>query len=185
MKNLIIIFTLSIFMGCDKNDSTNTATQTMTPCTIENKGIYVSSQPKPNGAINKINTFKIDSVVLKENKFTLWFTEDGSKEKFRATLRRYDKSKFQSGLYYFLDSANQSFQPPYVSMSYPVVYFAIKSLNKSEDAYFLYDSYEVCVSNENGKFGILIDGIKVADTRSGEPSVFLTFSLDNTEFINR
>jgi hypothetical protein len=41
-------------------------------CKIENKGIYISD------GTDKINTFKIDSVVLTANVFKLWFTEDGS-----------------------------------------------------------------------------------------------------------
>jgi hypothetical protein len=115
----------------------------------------------------------------------LWFTEDGSNEKLIATLRRYDNGTFQSGKYYFLDSANNNYQPPYSSMSYPVVFFNVKSLNSAQNAYYLYDQYEVCISNENGKFGILIDGMKVADTRTGNPSQFLTFSLENNQIKTR
>ncbi len=181
MKNYLYIPIAFFLSSCAK---TNSSTQTMTPCTIENKGIYISSQPSPNGASSKVNTFKIDSVVLNHNKFTLWFTEDGSNEKLRATLRRYDNGNFESGKYIFLDSANTNFQPPYSSMAYPVVFFEVKSLNNSKNAFVLYDQYEVCI-NENGNFGILIDGMKVADTRTGNPSQFLTFSLENNPILIR
>jgi hypothetical protein len=182
MKNYILILAAAVITSCGKNDSNN---QSMTPCTISNLGIFVSSQPSPGGASSKINTFKMDSVVLQANKFTLWFTEDGSNEKLIATLRRYDNGTFQSGKYYFLDSANNNYQPPYSSMSYPVVFFNVKSLNSAQNAYYLYDQYEVCISNENGKFGILIDGMKVADTRTGNPSQFLTYSLENNQIKTR
>lgn len=185
MRNYIFAFIVLLYSSCSKNNSNSTSTQTMTPCTIANQGIFVSSQPSPNGANSKVNTFKIDSVVLKSNKFTLWFTEDGSNEKLKATLRRYDNNNFQSGKYYFLDSANTNYQAPYTSSTYPVVFFEVKSLNSSQNAFYLYDQYEVCVSNENGKFGILIDGMKVADTRTGNPSEFLTFSLENNQIISR
>jgi hypothetical protein len=184
MKFNVILFIAFALSGCSKN-STSKNSQSMTPCSVSNQGIYISSEPRPNGATSKINTFKIDSVVLKANQWTLWFTEDGSNEKLIATLKRYDNEIFQSGTYYFLDSANTNFQPPYTSMTYPVVFFEVKSLNNSQNAFYLYDQFEVCVSNENGKFGILIDGTKVADTRTGNSSVFLTFSLENNPILSR
>jgi len=184
MKKIFTLTLLLFLLGCDK-DLTNTSTPTMTPCTITNQGIYISSQPSPNGASSKISTFKIDSVILKSNKFTLWFTEDGTNEKLIATLRRYDNSNFTSGKYYFLDATNTTLQPPYTSWSYPAALFEIKSLNSSQNAFYLYDQFEVCVSNENGKFGILIDGMKVADTRTGNSSEFLTFSLEDHQIITK
>jgi hypothetical protein len=96
MKNYIFILAALCLSSCIKNE-TNSTSHTMTPCTISNQGIFVSSQPSPNGASSKVNTFQIDSVVLKTNKFTLWFTEDGSNEKLIATLTRYDNGTIQSG----------------------------------------------------------------------------------------
>lgn len=181
-KFLLLIITIAIY-SCNKDNSTNN--QSLTPCTITNKGIYISSQPNPDGANSKENTFKIDSVVLQNNKFTLWFTENGSNEKLKATLRRYDNANFKSGTHYFIDSANKNIQPPYTSLTHPVVFFEITTLNSSQSIFFLYDKYEVCVSVENDKFGILIDGIKVADARTGNPSLFLTFSFENIPIISR
>lgn len=182
MKYTLLFILFALLAGCSKNSS-NTGYENMVPCTIINQGIFVSSQPAPNGASSKINTFKIDSVQLKSNKFTLWFTEDGSNEKLMATLRRYDNKSFVSGTYYFLDSANTNYQGKYETMTYPVVFFELKSLSTAQSAFYLYDQYEVCVSNQNGKFGMLIDGMKVADTRTGNSFVFLTISLENSPIL--
>ena len=184
MKNYTFILIIFLLSSCGKNN-TSFNSQPMTPCSISNQGIFVSSEHGLNRANSKINTFKIDSVVSKANKFTLWFTEDGTNEKLKATLRRHDNSIFQSGMYYFIDSASKNHEPPYTSMTYPVVFFEVKSLNNSQNAFYLYDQYEVCISNENGKFGILIDGMKVADSRTGNSSVFLTFSLENNQILSR
>ncbi len=178
---LPLLFALS---SCSK-DNSNKIIPPKTSCTVQNQGIFVSDQPKPFGASNKVKTFKIDSVVLKENRLTLWFTQDGSNERLKASLKRYDNGIFQSGEYYFVDSSTVTPQSSFDGLGNPVVFFDIKSLNSPQNAYFLYDLFPVCISNENGKFGIFIDGMKVADTRTGNSSEFLTFSLESNQIIVR
>jgi hypothetical protein len=170
-----------IVLSCQKDDTTYNHT-VMPPCTISNKGIFLSSERNSNMANN---SYIVDSVVLKLNKYSIWFTENGTNEKFIATLKRYDNSKFLSGKYHSIDSASIDFKPPYNSIQYPVVFFEVKSLNNSQNYLYIYDKYDVCIDVENAKFGILIDGIKVADSRPGNSSRFLTFSIDKSQVINR
>jgi hypothetical protein len=70
--------------------------------------------------------------------------------------------------------------PPYNSSS-PAVFFDVKSIGTTTNAFYLYEMYPACISNKDGKFGILIEGMKAADTRTGNPSVLLTVSLLNQE----
>lgn len=184
MRNYIFMLTMITILSCQKDDTTYNHS-VMTPCTISNRGIFISSARNSNIANNNTYSYIVDSVVLKLNKYYIWITENGTNEKFIATLRRYDNSKFLSGKYYSIDSASIDFKPPYNSIQYPVVYFDIKSLNKNQNYLYLYDKYDICIDVENAKFGILIDGIKVADSRTGNPSLYLTFSIDKSPVINR
>jgi hypothetical protein len=172
MKKILLVLCAIIVFGCQKENSTFQNSQN--DCKIENKGIYISD------GTDKINTFKIDSVVLTANVFKLWFTEDGSNTKFIATLKRYDQKALTTGSYYILDSTNSNFGPPYNSSS-PAVFFDVKSIGTTTNAFYLYEMYPACISNKDGKFGILIEGMKAADTRTGNPSVLLTVSLLNQE----
>lgn len=184
MKYYFLFLLILILTACSKDNDSAPTDEILTPCTIYNEGIFTTPDPNPSSPSYSKNNFTIDSVVLTSNIFTLWFTEDASGEKMVATLKRYDHKDFRSGTYYFLDSTNTSFSSSYATLTYPAVFFDVKSVGSVTNAFYLYDKYVVCISNDDGKFGVFIDGMKIADTRSGNPSLFLTFSLENEDIIS-
>lgn len=170
MKNFSLIFIILILVSaCSKEDKNG-----LKPCSVSNLGVFFASNSGNNYCT-------VDSAVLSNKKFKIWFTENTTNQSYESELYRHDSKDFSSGTYYFVTDPNDN-NPAF---NYPAVNFTIEELQgtSSNNAITMLDRFPVCIqiAEDQDEMGVLIEGMKVFNSSFGYN--FLTFSLENQIYL--
>lgn len=169
IRSIILVVLLVLVSSCGKNNNEN-----LEPCIVSNQGIFFQSNAGNNYCT-------IDSVILSNQKFSIWFSDNLSGQSYRSELFRHDGAVFKSGTYYFVTNPNDN-NPAF---NYPAINFTVEELmgTQTANSIFLFDKFPVCIQMEDSQseMGVLIEGMKVYNSSFGHN--FLTFSLEDQTFL--
>jgi hypothetical protein len=181
MENRYIIFFLSWLLilfsliSCSNEGDDINNGNSLEPCDVEELGIFYENSGNYIYCV-------IDSTILTNNKFKIWFKDNTTNRSYKAEFYRHDGSLLESGMHYFLSENDELFYH-YL----PLIQFAVEDLEASNENthLVLYDKFEVCVQidTQNSTYGILIEGMKIFNSELGHD--FLTFSLSNQNYSKR
>lgn len=171
-----LIGILIIFISCSSDDDISSFDYNINAeCEIQNIGIFYESG-------NDIIYCTIDSSILTNHKFEVWFNDITTQRNYKAAFFRHDNELIESGLHYFISEFDEWYYH-----HLPPIQFIVEDLDYTEENphLVLYDKFDVCIEVDtvNYKYGISIEGIKIFNSALGHD--FLTFSIDNQNYSKR